>query len=347
MPTDSAELSLLSLFSISTFFIFLVIKNLSKKIGNGILLDQDFDKPQAFHKDPVPRCGGLAAIISLVIYILINHLLFDEFLNDYFFLSATLFLIGFSDDLKLKINATSRLFAMIFILLLSIIFLSVNIENMDVPYLADWMQNRFFELFFILLCFLFIVNGANLIDGFNGLLAIHLIIINCILLIISLSNEQTEFALFIAAQTVIFFSFLLFNFPSAKIFLGDSGSYLFGTIITLNIIAINNANPQISSFFFSTLVFYLFFEVFFSFFRKLYQRKSPLLPDENHLHMLVYKKLIKKNYLTSLIINTVYLFLILPAFYFMENSLFSRIWFFSLLLFYLIFYYLISRKSNS
>jgi predicted membrane protein len=63
--------------------------------------------------------------------------------------------------------------------------------------------------------------------------------------------------------------------------------------------------------------------------------------------MLVYKKLIKKNYLTSLIINTVYLFLILPAFYFMENSLFSRIWFFSLLLFYLIFYYLISRKSNS
>lgn len=266
MPTDSAELSLLSLFSISTFFIFLVIKNLSKKIGNGILLDQDFDKPQAFHKDPVPRCGGLAAIISLVIYILINHLLFDEFLNDYFFLPVALFLIGFLDDLKLKINATSRLFAMIFILLLSIIFLSVNIENMDVPYLADWMQNRFFELFFILLCFLFIVNGANLIDGFNGLLAIHLIIINCILLIISLSNEQTEFALFIAAQTVIFFSFLLFNFPSAKIFLGDSGSYLFGTIITLNIIAINNANPQISSFFFSTLVFYLFFEVFFSFF---------------------------------------------------------------------------------
>ena len=297
-----------------TFLIFLSVYLFIKSKTNLSLIDQDYNKPQAFHKDPVPRCGGLAAIISLVIYILINHLLFDEFLNDYFFLPATLFLIGFLDDLKIKINATSRLFAMIFILLLSIIFLSVNIENMDVPYLADWMRNRFFELFFILLCFLFIVNGANLIDGFNGLLAIHLIIINCILLIISLSNEQTEFALFIAAQTVIFFSFFLFNFPSAKIFLGDSGSYLFGTIITLNIIAINNANPQISSFFFSTLVFYLFFEVFFSFFRKLYQRKSPLLPDENHLHMLVYKKLIKKNYLTSLIINTVYLFLILPGF---------------------------------
>ena len=329
-----------------TFLIFLSVYLFIKSKTNLSLIDQDYNKPQAFHKDPVPRCGGLAAIISLVIYILINHLLFDEFLNDYFFLSATLFLIGFLDDLKLKINATSRLFAMIFILLLSIIFLSVNIENMDVPYLADWMQNRFFELFFILLCFLFIVNGANLIDGFNGLLAIHLIIINCILLIISLSNEQTEFALFMVAQTVIFFSFFLFNFPSAKIFLGDSGSYLFGTIITLNIIAINNANPQISSFFFSTLVFYLFFEVFFSFFRKLYQRKSPLLPDENHLHMLVYKKLIKKNYLTSLIINTVYLFLILPAFYFMENPLFSRIWFFSLLVIYTLIYAKLYRSKK-
>ena len=47
MPTDSAELSLLSLFSISTFFIFLVIKNLSKKIGNGILLDQAIARGQA------------------------------------------------------------------------------------------------------------------------------------------------------------------------------------------------------------------------------------------------------------------------------------------------------------
>ena len=177
-----------------TFLVFLSVYLFIKSKTNLSLIDQDYNKPQAFHKDPVPRCGGLAAIISLVIYILINHLLFDEFLNDYFFLSATLFLIGFLDDLKLKINATSRLFAMIFILLLSIIFLSVNIENMDVPYLIDWMRNRFFELFFILLCFLFIVNGANLIDGFDGLLAIHLIIINCILLIISLSNEQTEFA---------------------------------------------------------------------------------------------------------------------------------------------------------
>ena len=29
---------------------------------------------------------------------------------------------------------------------------------------------------------------------------------------------------------MVFFIFLLFNFPKAKMFLGDSGSYLFGSL---------------------------------------------------------------------------------------------------------------------
>jgi len=91
-------------------------------------------------------------------------------------------------------------------------------------------------------------------------------------------------------------------------------------------------------------LFYLFFEVFFSFFRKLIQKKSPLLPDQNHLHMLVYKYLEKNypsennNYLTSLYLNIVYLILVSPGIYFMHNPLFSKCWFFVLLVFYIVFY---------
>ena len=35
------------------------------------------------------------------------------------------------------------------------------------------------------------------------------------------------------AQIIILLSFLLFNFPKAKIFLGDSGSYLIGSLVAL------------------------------------------------------------------------------------------------------------------
>ena len=54
----------------------------------------------------------------------------------------------------------------------------------------------------------------------------------------------------------------------------------------LNTIITNNLNPSVSSFFLCTLLFYLFFEVFFSFFRKILEKKSPIHPDNKHLHML-------------------------------------------------------------
>mgnify|MGYP006258961991 FL=1 len=151
----------------------------------------------------------------------------------------------------------------------------------------------------------------------------------------------------IASQIVILISFLLFNFPKAKIFLGDSGSYLFGSLVALNIIETNNLNPEISSFFFSILLFYLFFEVFFSFFRKLLLRKSPIKPDRHHLHMLSYlylehsQKFKDCNYLNSILINLVYLSLITPALFFMNNGTICRYWFFSLISIYIVFYYLL------
>ena len=95
----------------------------------------------------------------------------------------------------------------------------------------------------------------------------------------------------VIGQIIILLSFLLFNFPKAKIFLGDSGAYLFGSLAALNAIITNNLNPNYSSFFFCILLFYLFFEVFFSFFRKIIQKKSPIHPDNKHLHMLTFKKI--------------------------------------------------------
>ena len=148
----------------------------------------------------------------------------------------------------------------------------------------------------------------------------------------------------ITAQIVILLVFLLFNFPKAKMFMGDSGSYLFGSLVALNIIETNNLNPQISSFFFCILLFYLFFEVFFSFFRKLFAKKSPLKPDKYHMHMLLYNFLNKSgrfkdcNYLTSVILNVIYIFSVLPIIFFSGDGLICRYWFFSLLALYLVFY---------
>tara|TARA_B100001167_G_scaffold46799_1_gene26986 strand:- start:222 stop:707 length:486 start_codon:yes stop_codon:yes gene_type:complete len=140
--------------------------------------------------------------------------------------------------------------------------------------------------------------------------------------------------------------FLKFNFPKAQIFLGDGGAYLIGTLIAISVIKTSISNPSISPFFFCILLFYLFFEVFFSFFRKLFiAKQSPLLPDNQHLHMSLYKLLFKKNktklnsnYTVSIYINLVYLLLIIPGIIFMKDALFCRYYFLSLLIIYIYFY---------
>ena len=347
MINDSAQLNLLSIISLLSFFIAFIISKYSNKIGNGILLDQDFEKPQAFHKELIPRSGGLACIISLTIFFILYNFLFNIFLFNYFVLSILLFSIGFLEDIKFKISPKYRLGLMIIVLSFFILFSSITIQSIDLKFLNTLMNYKAFSIAFTLLCLLFIINGANLIDGFNGLLAIHLLLINFILFFINLNNGNENLTVALTAQIVVLVTFLLFNFPKAKMFLGDSGSYLFGSLVALNIINTNNLNPQISSFFFCILLFYLFFEVFFSFFRKLYLRKSPLKPDNLHLHMLLYnfldrsKKFKDSNYLCSLIINVIYISLVLPVIFLNNNALICKYWFFLLLVIYMVFYYLL------
>ena len=336
MGTESIEASFLSIFALINFFIFLLVSKYSNKFKGGALLDKDFLKPQAFHELPVTRSGGIAVVISLSIFFIIYYLLYSKILYDYLLVSYSVFLLGFLDDLRINIKPFKRLMTMIFLLFLLIYFLPIKILNIDIPFLSSLMSNRLFSSMFVLLCFLFVINGANLIDGFNGLLATNLIIINVILTYININNQNLEFSILLISQIIILLSFLLFNFPNAKIFLGDSGAYTMGALTGLNTIITNNLNPNISSFFFCTLLFYLFFEVFFSFLRKLIQKKSPIYPDNKHLHMLSFYKFSsifgkkKGNYLNSIIINLFYLVLIIPGLYFLYDPQFSRYWFFIL-----------------
>ena len=190
MGTESIEASFLSIFALISFFIFLLISKYSHRIRGGALLDKDFSKPQAFHDTPVTRSGGIAAIISLSIFFYIYYLLYAEVLYNYILISYSVFLVGFLDDLRINIKPFKRLLLMVFLLFIIIYFLPIKIFNIDVPFLSSFMSSHLFSSIFILLCFLFVINGANLIDGFNGLLTINLIIINIILTYINMNNQN-------------------------------------------------------------------------------------------------------------------------------------------------------------
>jgi len=317
-----------------------------------LLADNDYKKLQAFHQSSTYRLGGITIFFTLSLAFLYLSFSKNIFFPEYTSFCTLFFILGLLDDIKINILPKFRLGAMILLLAFLIISNKFYIEKSGLEFLNHLLKVDIFSLIFIILCFLFIVNGSNLIDGFNGLLSIHALIIFSVLFTINLINQHDEllYILFFIILSILIF--LKFNFPRAQMFLGDSGAYLLGTLIAISAIKTSILNPTVSPFFFCILLIYLFFEVFFSFFRKIFVvRQSPLLPDDKHLHMNFYKFLLKKNksklisnYKVSIYINAMYLLMIIPAFIFIHNGLFCRYYFFVLLAVYIYFYKMLSKR---
>ena len=315
-----------SLFFYKYFVLFL------NKFNPKLLVDDQFKKPQSFHETPISISGGTGIFSSFLILNL--YLFFSKEIIYYEYLSfcSLFFILGLSDDLKLNLRPKFRLLSMLIILIALVISNNFYVENTGIGYLNKFLEIDIFALFFVCLCFLFIINGSNLIDGYNGLLSIHTLIILINLFFVNYFNGNNDLAFFILCIILIITLFLKYNFPKATIFLGDGGSYFLGALIAISVIKTSITNPTISPFYFCILLFYLFFEVFFSFIRKISREKmSPLFPDKKHLHMLIYKYFIKKskntlksNYYVSIVINLIYLILIIPAIFMMDNGLFCK-----------------------
>tara|TARA_B100001123_G_scaffold373318_1_gene437831 strand:+ start:135 stop:1196 length:1062 start_codon:yes stop_codon:yes gene_type:complete len=326
-----------------------IISSLNPKI----LIDDEFNKPQAFHESPVSISAGLGIFFSLLI-VFFNFFFFRNIVFlDYLLFCTLFFAIGFIDDIRINVKPTIRLFLMIVSLIFLVKYNNFYIDKTGIDFLNNWLQNsRIFSLIFITLCFLFIINGANLVDGYNGLLGFHSLIIFLNLLLINYFNENYNLANILFYGILILIIFLMYNFPKAKVFLGDGGSYLLGAFIAISVVKTSILNPLISPFYFCILLFYLFFEVFFSFFRKLIkEKKSPIHPDTKHLHMLLYKLLLKKNntklksnYYVAVIINIVYLILITPAILMMNNGLFCKYYSIVLFVTYIVSYKITNAK---
>lgn len=277
---------------ISGLLINYIIINNYKFLHLTILLDKEYYKPQSFHKKPILCFGGLSLYILFFIFFLYVDF---KFTKNSIILMSLAFILGLLDDLKIKFKPLLRLI-LIFISFFTLIYLlNINILNIHFEFLNSLLKEYyFFKILFITLCFVFIINGSNFIDGFNGLLTIHVLIILSIVNFINYYFNNYDLLFFGVISFFIILSFIFFNFPKASLFLGDGGSYLLGTLISYLVIETSNYNSSVSSFFFCCLLYYLFFEVFFSFTRKfIYEKKNPLIPDKKHLHMLFFFK--KKN----------------------------------------------------
>lgn len=305
---------------------------------------------QHIHFGVIPRLGGLVIFLSLVVFY------FSTSLNELRHPLAVILISGsplwaaaFIEDIKGNVLHLHRL-AGIFFSICVFIFIS----DFSWPRLsfigADFLyKNPFLIKIIFALIIATVVNGTNFIDGMNGLACLSIMISFLCLFILAQRADDMIFVRLSLLSLSLLSIFFLFNFPFAKIFLGDSGAYLLGYLLITMLIIFYGRHPELSNWGAVVIVFYFAFEVIFSFFRKIIQKRSPLEPDNHHLHLLLFKNLSysypKKmaNPLASIMLSLIYLQPLLYISLFRPEKVWMGLSLFLLCLTYIILYFLFKK----
>ena len=158
----------------------IIILNFFCKKKN-ILLNTTGQIHQIYNQEyQVPLSGGL----FLFIYFCYNFIYFDIILIFYL---TIFFLLGLFTDIDLIKSPTYRFLFQIILLISFIINLEIVIYDVRIELINDLLRNYYFNIFFVMFCFLVLINGSNFIDGNNGISLGYFFII--FLLILNLADK--------------------------------------------------------------------------------------------------------------------------------------------------------------
>lgn len=209
-------------------------RSLSLKLGA-----LDFPDERKVHRRPIPQLGGLSLFLTFhLVFFLASRLEFfafpPQFLQtiNYAYLlaaSAIVFAMGAADDFW-RISPTLKiLFQSIGGLIIS--FTPFRVQEISFPFGS--LELGVWAIPFTILWVVAITNALNLLDGLDGLAAGTTFIVSLSIFAIGLLNENTGSPIFCIILAGTALGFLRYNFHPASIFLGNSGAYFLGFMLSL------------------------------------------------------------------------------------------------------------------
>jgi UDP-GlcNAc:undecaprenyl-phosphate GlcNAc-1-phosphate transferase len=248
------------------------------------------DTPNArkSHVRPTPKGGGVGIVVAFMLGVstLYGYADFSRLAEPYFraviLASATIAVVAFLDDLhdfrffvKLGVQVLAACVAVgsgLYVHVFSIPgFGLVDIGVWGIPATIAWL--------------LFVTNAMNFIDGLNGLASGTALVACCFLAGIAAGQAGwfVYFASLLLAAGIA--GFLPFNFPRARIFMGDVGSQFCGFVLgVLGIAAARFSGVEMSFLLVPLLLFGVLFDVAFTLCRRLLAGDRVTEAHRGHLY---------------------------------------------------------------
>lgn len=270
----------------------------------------DHPGKRSMHRTPTPLCGGFAFAIGIVPVFFFLEI--DKQVLSFIVAASILVVLGFIDDyrnLGWKVKLLGTLVAISIIVFMG----DVTISDLGLYGMNRRITLGILSIPFTYLCIVGVTNATNLIDGLNGLAGGIAMIAFFFLGLGGFMAGEATLAFICFAFTGALLGFLIYNFPKARIFMGDSGSLPLGFSLAVLAILLTQGNNHFNSLkpifteadlFLSSLsedlilqpmypVLVLILPIFDTLrvmSIRMFQRKNPFHADKIHLHHMFIRK---------------------------------------------------------
>jgi UDP-GlcNAc:undecaprenyl-phosphate GlcNAc-1-phosphate transferase len=267
-----------------------VLAAFSAGIVRGMISLRVMDMPDArrAHSRPTPKGGGVGIVLAFLVGVLVlyRYAAFSRLEDPYFrgviFAAAAIALVAFIDDVRdwpFTIKLAAQLAAAMLAIGSGLYVASVNLPYIG-PFNLGWFGPPA-----TLAWILFATNAMNFIDGLNGLAA-GVTLIACAFLAAIAAAQSGWFVYFasllLAAGLV---GFLPFNFPHARIFMGDVGSQFCGFVLAVLAVAASRfGRVEMSFILVPMLLMGVLFDVAFTLARRALSGQRITQPHRGHLY---------------------------------------------------------------
>jgi UDP-GlcNAc:undecaprenyl-phosphate GlcNAc-1-phosphate transferase len=172
-----------------------------------------------WHRGTVPLLGGVAMAGAMLIGALLLNVAAEIVVP--LTAAMAMFVVGLVDD-ALALKPTTKLIAQIAMAATMLYF----------GYRLNWLDSRLLDSALTMAWIVGLTNAFNLLDNMDGLCAGVALVVALMLLVGLVSGAAPERAgaeiIFLSLLAGSVAGFLVFNFPPASIFMGDSGALLLG-----------------------------------------------------------------------------------------------------------------------